>query len=377
MRIGFYAPFKPLNHPNPSGDLIIASGLVERLTEDGHEVRVMSTLRSRWIYWKPDTFFRALCQRYAIGRKLQRQPIDLWLTYHSYYKAPDLLGPPLTRRLNCPYVIFQGSYATRVARNWRTWPGFILNRLALLAADLVLTNRKDDLHNLRRLLPEKRLRYLAPGIHPRKFSFDPEARKRMRQLWNSGERPVILTAAMFRPDVKSIGIAEVIESCVRLWQRGMDFQLVIAGDGSEKKRLLALAARLPRNRVVFAGLIPRTRMPEFYSGSDLFVFPGINESLGMVYLEAQSCGLPVVAFDNGGIPEVVENGCTGLLIPPGDHDRFDLAVASLLQDRALRRQMGGKAADYVRGRHDLERNYADLGKILGQVVTSRQESGHA
>ena len=57
------------------------------------------------------------------------------------------------------------------------------------------------------------------------------------------------------------------------------------------------------------------RWRRYYSAGDMFVFPGIRESLGMVYLESQSCGLPVVAFHNGGIPEVVVDGETGFLTP--------------------------------------------------------------
>ena len=53
MRIAFYPPFKPLGHPNPSGDLIIATGLYHYLQAQGHEMLTVSTLRSRWIYWKP------------------------------------------------------------------------------------------------------------------------------------------------------------------------------------------------------------------------------------------------------------------------------------------------------------------------------------
>ena len=54
----------------------------------------------------------------------------------------------------------------------------------------------------------------------------------------------------------------------------------------------------------------------------VFAFPGIRESLGMVYLEAQACGLPVVAFDNGGVPEVVKDTVTGMLTPPFDKSGF-------------------------------------------------------
>lgn len=373
MRIAFYAPFKPLGHPHPSGDLVIAGGLYDHLRKRGHDVRVVSTLRSRWIFWKPWNILRAVLEKKRITRQLSGEAVDLWLTYHTYYKAPDLIGPDVCSSLRLPYVIFQGSYASRVSRSTLTRPGFVLNRKALLAADLVLTNRRDDLVNLQRLLPPERLGYLPPGIDPSRFIRDNDARRRMRRQWRAGGQPVIVTAAMFRADVKTRGLIKVIESCGRLLQQGHAFLLVIAGDGRERRRLASLAAKLLGDRVIFTGRIDRDRMFELYSGGDLFVFPGINESLGMVYLEAQSCGLPVVAYDNGGIPEVVDAGRTGLLTEPFDDRGFDQAVIRLLTGREEREQMGVRAAAHIRRRHDLERNYALLEQLLLEAVRRRKD----
>lgn len=372
MRIAFYAPFKPLGHPHPSGDLIIAGSLFDHLRERGHDVQVISTLRSRWIFWKPWNLIRALVEKKRITRQLSGNGVDLWFTYHTYYKAPDLLGPDVCASLHIPYVIFQGIYSTRVSRNRLTRPGFVLNRKALLAADLVLTNRRDDLVNLRRLLPSERLHYLPPGIHPERFARDENARKRRRGQWQAGNRPVIVAAAMFRPDVKTKGLVKVIESCGRLLRQGHDFLLVIAGDGRERRRLVSLATKLLGKGVVFTGRIEREQMYEVYSGGDLFVFPGINESLGMVYLEAQSCGLPVVAYNNGGIPEVVSDGRTGLLTGLFDDRRFDQAILRLLTDREERQRMGAMAAAHVRRHHDLARNYSRLEQLLFQAVHGRE-----
>jgi len=367
MRIAFYAPFKPLDHPNPSGDLIIARGLRDFLQGRGHEVRPVSPFRARWIYWRPWRLPELLRERCRTDRALTRDPADLWLTYHTYYKAPDLLGPHLARRHGIPYVIFQGIYSTKRRKRIESWPGFYLNRRALLAARRVFTNRRDDLVNLRRLLPEDRIRYVAPGIRPADFPFDPGARKALREEWRVGDATVILSAAMFRPGVKADGLEWTIRTCGRLAQKGHDPRLVIAGDGRERGRLEALAeSRLP-GRVRFEGKIPRERLHRFYSAGDLFVFPGIRESLGMVYLEAQSRGLPVVAFHNGGVPEVVGDKTTGFLTRPFDRGAFDAAVERLLADDALRRRMGEAARRRVRERHDLDKNYGDMEEELRRI----------
>lgn len=372
MRIAFYAPFKPLDHPNPSGDLVIARSIYDFLEQRGHSLRVPSGLRCRWIFWKPHRLLQALFEIRRSMRILRTTPADLWLTYHSYYKAPDIVGPRVCRQLNIPYVIIQGSYATKFRRRLQTWPGFQLNRQALLTADKHITTRQRDHMNLKRLISPEKLVSIKPGIDPDDFVFNPAAREAMHSRWQVRGRPVILTAAMFRPDVKSEGIAWVIECCRRLHSRGHRFLLAIAGDGREKNRLQQLAAGLPSDTVVFTGRLPREQMDRFYSAGDLFVFPGFRESLGMVFLEAQCSGLPVVACDNGGIPEVVVNGQTGLLSAVHDEATFDANVQQLLTNKVKRRAMGSNAAQHVHSHHDIKNNYRQLEKILHTVQSSYQ-----
>jgi glycosyltransferase involved in cell wall biosynthesis len=133
-----------------------------------------------------------------------------------------------------------------------------------------------------------------------------------------------------------------------------------------------LAAEEVPGRARFVGEIPRTELYRYYSAADLFVFPGINESLGMVFLEAQACGLPVVAFDNAGVPEAVQNLKTGFLVLPHEMGPFVDAVKQLLNNEGLRRKMGRSASDYVRSRHDLRNNYRDIERVLQKILKNAQ-----
>jgi len=372
MRISFYTPFKPLDHANPSGDLMIAKGLYDYLERCDHSLRIMSTFRSRWVFWKPWLWLRLIRDVRRMMRRLTKNGIDLWFTYHSYYKAPDLMGPLVSRRFKIPYVIFQGIFSTKRKKDWKTWPGFVLNRKALCAANHVFTNKRVDLDNISRLLPSQRITYITPGINPKDFSFDAAARDELKTFWDVGDEPVVLSAAMFRPDVKTEGLSLVIRACGRLYRKGLRFFLVIAGDGREKNRLLSLAREQLPNRVKFIGKIPRRDMYRFYSAGDIFAFPGIKESLGMVFLEAQSCGIPVVAFNNGGIPEVVQDGRTGLLVPLHDFHRFADAIEFLLTKKDIRKKMGQAAQGHVRNNHDIDRNYKKMKKVLEDIVIRKE-----
>ena len=372
MRILFYAPFKPLGHRDPSGDLVTATEIVAYLVSRGHEVIEASSLRCRWIYWKPWLWPKLLAEKRRTVRRFLKKNFDLWLTYHSYYKAPDLLGPYSAQKIRIPYVIFQGIYATKRRRKLKTWPGFYLNKKALCAAGHIFVNKTVDWINLKRLITDERISYVPPGIHPADFYFDADARQALRGQWNAGDEPLVFSAAMFRAGVKTEGLTWVIRACGELIRRGSPLRLVIAGDGRQRDKLQRLAAEQLGERVIFLGKVPRKRMYRYYSACDLFVFPGIRESLGLVFLEAQSCGLPVVAFDNAGVPQAVRDGITGLLVVPYAAKPFADAIDRLLKDSQLRQQMGRAAQLYVRQEHDLNQNYQKMGDMLQELVQSEE-----
>jgi glycosyltransferase involved in cell wall biosynthesis len=368
MNIAFYAPFKPLGHKNPSGDLAIGQSLVDFLEHQGHTLMVQSRIRARWIYFKP-WLWAILVKDYAwILFRLLKEPPDLWLTYHTYYKAPDLIGPWICRILGIKYLVFQGIYSTKQKRNLKTVLGFYLNRAALKQADHVFTNKAPDLKNLKRLIPPDRLTYIKPGIRLERFKKKPDSVSKNKEKWCKPGCPIILTAAMFRDDVKTKGLIWLIQCCEKLLESNISFHLVIAGDGKMKKKLKILAQHHLPGHHTFAGKIDREKMDAFYNTGDVFAFPGIQESLGMVFLEAQSCALPVVAFDNAGIPEVVKDQKTGFLVPMYDCTAFSGRLETLLSDQNLRREMGSQAACYVRKNHNIEKNYKKFEQVLKQMV---------
>ncbi|WP_300464692.1 glycosyltransferase family 4 protein [Desulfobacula sp.] len=369
MKIAFYAPFKPLGHPHPSGDLMIARGIVDFLESQGHTLCIQSTLRARWIYLQPWRWGAWAKAFVCCLRNLQKDPADVWLTYHTYYKAPDLLGPWVCKLLGIKYVIFQGIYSTKRKRRLKTILGFYLNRAALRQADHVFTNKLSDLKNLKRIVPKDRLSYIKPGIHPRAFEREEPAGRRFRKKWGvNSPGPILLTAAMFRDDVKTKGLSWLIRCCAELVKIKLDFHLVIAGSGKRGKDLKALAEKHVPGQYTFVGKIDRKEMVQFYSSGDVFAFPGIRESLGMVYLEAQACGLPVVAFNNGGIPEVVVDKKTGFLVPPYDCKSFSHALVCLLTHDEIQNRMGENAVIYVKHHHDIDKNYAAFEHLLQGVV---------
>lgn len=364
MKIAYYMPFKPLDHPNPSGDLVIGTELYRHLHQRGHSIELASQLRLRWFYYQPMTMLRLAMEAHRLLKKLKDNRPDIWLTYHSYYKAPDLLGKYCCQRLNIPYVIFQGIYSTKRRKRITTRPGFHLNRQALLAADHIFTNKRKDYKNLTRIIPPDQLDYIPPGIHPEAFPVDAKAGQTLRADWGLKNETIIMTAAMMRPGVKAEGVATVIDNCAQLLKTNDNIYLIIAGDGECRKELTEKADQLLHNKVRFLGKIPRQELYRYYNAADIFMFPGVDESLGMVYLEAQSCGLPVVAYQDWGGGEAVIHQKTGLLSPFSEANSLFTNISQLARDRALRTEYSQGAIRHIRANHDLQINYSTVEQKL-------------
>ncbi len=136
--------------------------------------------------------------------------------------------------------------------------------------------------------------------------------------------------------------------------------LLVVGSGPEEARLRSQAAALGiAGAVTWAGLRPPDSLAALRSTMDVVVVPSISEGFGLAAAEASAAGLPVVASAVGGLPEVVETGVTGLLVPPSDAGALAGAVSRLLDDENLRRLLGEQGRRRVAGLFSYER-YAQL-----------------
>jgi len=138
------------------------------------------------------------------------------------------------------------------------------------------------------------------------------------------------------------GISQLIEAIPKILERGNNIRVVFVGDGSHKSEYKKLAKYLGvEKKVLFFGIT--NKVEELLSIADVFCLSSINEALSFAILEAMAEGKPVVATKVGGIPEVVVDKVTGLLIPPGNTQELANAINKLLEDKPLARKLSKNA----------------------------------
>jgi 1,2-diacylglycerol 3-alpha-glucosyltransferase len=150
---------------------------------------------------------------------------------------------------------------------------------------------------------------------------------------------------------------------------GAGIQLVLAGEGADRARLGTLAARLGVSRaVVFAGRVPDPDLAPLFRAADLFAMPGELELQSIATLEAMASGRPVAAANACALPELVEDGRTGLLFRPGDPDDAARCLARLGRDPGLRSEMGRRARARAED-HDLAGTLGRFEELYASLAT--------
>ena len=375
MRVAVYAPLKPPDHPTPSGDRRMARLLMDALRAGGHEVELACRFRSRQGDGDPERQRRVaeLGARLAEGlirryrRRLEERRPQAWFTYHLYYKAPDHLGPRIADALGIPYLIAEASHAEKRAHGPYA-PGHAAAAAAIARADAAIVINGADAEGLARLLPAERCHRLLPFLDAERPPAPSRGAARAalaREFGLPEEEPWILSVAMMRAPDKLASYRLLADAMQRL--RHLRWRLILVGDGPERGAVKSAFAAFGE-RIVFAGLRPPEAIAGFHAAADLFVWPAINEAYGMALLEAEAAGLPVVAGRVGGVPEIVADGETGLLVPGGDATAFADATARLLHDAPLRRRLGGAAAARTAERHGFGAAAARLNAILRAAV---------
>ncbi len=145
-------------------------------------------------------------------------------------------------------------------------------------------------------------------------------------------------------------------------------RLLVVGDGPERNTLQHWAHDLS-GRCVFAGF--QADMDPWYAAADVVALPSLREAFPMVLVEAAARALPVVASRVGGVPEIVEDGVTGLLVPPDDADALSAALKMLAGDGPMRKSMGEAARERWRKHHTADRMALDMAEVYAMASGAR------
>ncbi len=280
---------------------------------------------------------------------------------HTHNPKPGVLGRLAARLAGVPIVVntVHGLYAQPTDQLRRRLPVFGLERAAAMFSDAELVQNPEDVRLLRTLgVPTERVHLLGNGIDLDRFAPSAgrsrAARALRRKLGIAPSTPVV---GMVGRLVWEKGYCELFDAVRSLRSsRGDDFAVVVVGPEEVGKsgavdqhtidEMSALGVR-------FLGT--RTDVDVVLSLFDLFVLPSYREGFPRAAMEASAMGLPVIASDIRGCRQVVDQGVSGLLVPPRDSPALAEAISQLLNNRSQRLAFGAAAQARARAEFDQER----------------------
>lgn len=267
---------------------------------------------------------------------------SLWLFFRFRIKQvhcdrvqSGLIGYTLNRLFGVPYLVY--TYGMEIAGGGSEW----IKGRVLRNANVIVTISEYTKNKLisRFCIDAQKIIKVTPGVDTDEFAprFKGEALKRQ---YNLGQRRIILTVGRLADGGRNKGQDYVIRALPQVLRSVPQAAYLIVGEGPDESRLKDLVRELRlEDRVIFAGGIQDDRLPNFYNLSDVFVMvsrsdqgdgQGKVEGFGIVYLEANACGKPVIAGRSGGEREAVSNGETGLLVNSEDIPQIAKAITGLL-----------------------------------------------
>ncbi len=216
-----------------------------------------------------------------------------------------------------------------------------------------------------------RLAQLSPGVDVDRFRPDVDGGP-VRRRYGLGEAPVVVCVSRLVPRK---GQDVLVAAWPRVLARHPRARLLLVGGGPGEASLRrSIAARGVADSVVLTGPVRHEELPGHYAAGDVFAMPcrtrraGLDvEGLGMVFLEASACGLPVVAGTSGGAPETVQEGVTGHVVEPRSAEAVAATISSLLDDPARSRAMGAAGRVWVEQRW----SWTTIAATFAQLLEAR------
>ena len=356
-------------HPTYGGSGVVASELAMVLADRGHEVHLVSYEQPfRIDRWRPNLVFHGVeVGDYPLFRY---PPYTLNLTnklievveehdveiIHSHYAIPHAAAAWQAQQVlrecgrpngkgKCDVKLACTLHGTDITLVGRERGFYEITRFAIAKQDLITTPSEWLARETEQWfhVPKGRIQAIPNFVELDRFKPDPT------QAWRASLAPpdwkVVTHVSNFRP-VKRV---EEVVRAFSVLRRRMKAVLVLVGDGPELPKAEHLARELGIRDDL--RLLGQQKPEPILQASDLFLLPSRAESFGLAALEAMACGVPVLGYHAGGLPEVVEDGVTGLLCPEGTDLCLGATAADLLQDepryQAMRRAARARAEQFA------------------------------
>jgi len=253
-----------------------------------------------------------------------------------------------------PYLVY--AYGMEITGGGFHW----LKSIVLRNANKVITISNFTKRSLinRMKVSDSNIAIVHPGVDTIKFNPNLDYSHIINKYALKGKK-VILTVGRLASKELYKGHDMVIEALPKISSQIPDIVYLIVGSGGDLERLEGLVQKLGlEEKVIFVGYIPDEELPLYYSACDLFIMPSRDkiekdgrgkkvEGFGIVFLEANACGKPVIGGRSGGIEDAVIDGMTGLLIDPNNVDEIAKAIIRLLTDDALAQRLGKQGRNRV------------------------------
>ena len=365
-------------YPTYGGSGALATELGIKLADRGHEVHIISyALPFRLSTFHERVFFHevemadyplfeyppySLALAVALQDIATRFELDL---IHSHYAIPHATSAWLARQMmgeSGPRILttLHGTDITLVGQqpSYNTITRFSIHHSDGLTAVSEYLRSETVTHFD---ISEERIRVIPNFIDPEVFHPDHEPCHRA-SLAPGGE-PILMHVSNFRAVKRVVDVVEVFArvTCET------PARLVLVGDGPERQRAeIRAREKGVEDQVIFLG--KHASVDELLSCSDVFLLPSETESFGLAALEAMASGAPIVATSVGGLPELIDEGHTGHLLPVGDIEGMADAAVSILRDEGKRARMRENGINFARERYSSERVVPQYERLYEELV---------
>jgi glycosyltransferase involved in cell wall biosynthesis len=293
---------------------------------------------------------KSIVDLYQLLKREKPDVIDL------YGLRVNILGRVIGKLTKVPVIVS----GVRQTDDWRKWYHVLLDRMTSPLVDCYISNSQAGYCvtlNREKIKPEK-IVVIYNGIDLKKFDISVDRTRILKSIGiNNSEKIIFITPAAFRYEKGH----EILVAAISKYKTMLeDCIFLFAGDGALRQKTEQLVAALDlQDKIKFLG--NRTDIPELLKASDIFVLPSYFEGLPRSVAEAMAAGLPVIATAVSGTPELVEDGITGLLVPPQDTDALGNAMVQMKNNMDLAHCMGN------RGKQKAYANY-EISKVVSQFA---------